>query len=171
MFLSAFDLHHSHDPLRRLQGGSQYLIVLFFRIYPFRPRFDVVSMGLVLLDINPADIALPSLLGVDLKLLLIIECPKIQERLGDIAAQHALIDSTFLLHSSALNNFVGTVRVRSVFYSRSPYFRCSTPQLTCFTASRGLNRQSIPFLTSPRSSTEVSYSLLSCASLRSSRPQ
>ena len=57
-------------------------------------------MGRVLLDLNPTDIALPSLVSVILKLHFIIEYPKIQERLGDFAARHALMDFTLLLHSS-----------------------------------------------------------------------
>ena len=91
-------------------------------------------MDRVLLDLYPTDTALPSLLSSNLKLHFIIECPKIQERLGDFASQQVLIDSTFLLHSSSPINFVATVRVCSVLYSLSPYFWCSTPELTCFVA-------------------------------------
>ena len=57
-------------------------------------------MGRLLLDLYPTDTALPSLLSSNLKLHFIIECPKIQQRLGDFSAQHVLVDSTFLLHSS-----------------------------------------------------------------------
>ena len=128
-------------------------------------------MGLVLLDLFPTDIALPSLLSINLELHFVIECPKIPERLSNFATPHVLMNSTFLLHSSSLNNFVAAVRVCSILYSRSQYFRCSTPKLICFMASCRVNRLSISFFASLRSSTEVSHFHLSCASPCSSRPQ
>ena len=121
-------------------------------------------MGLVLLDLYPTDFALSSLLSMNIKLHSIIECLKVQTRLGGFAARRVLLYPLFLVRLSSIINFGSIVRVCSVLYFRCRYFQCSTPQLTCIIASRGLNRLSVPIFASPRNSTEVLHSHLSCAS-------